>query len=217
MKALLNSNVAQPFNPVKTVNTDLITGSPVPMIHHKVTSYPRKKNVLSRNTLSRQSYGVSRSHRILSPGLFIKKFDQIRDFLQYELGFTTAQREVTLRLLRYWAYYGKVFPKAAQIADLPGCSKATYWRTVRLLERLGLVDVINRFIIRPHAQISNLYRLDKLVLRIARYLAEHGITSFPAWVYRIIQAPAFSSQQVPPDQGILGPPLPLPAPLPLPL
>lgn len=119
-------------------------------------------------------YGVIKDHRVLSPPLFMKKYDDIRDYLEFELGLAPAQREVVMKLLRFWAYYGIVYPKEYQVTAEPGCSKPTFWRTIAELKELGLVHVINRYLCRPHAQISNLYRLDRLLLVLARYLAEKG-------------------------------------------
>jgi len=134
-------------------------------------------------------YGVSSSRRVLSPQLLLKKFDLVRDCLQYRLGFSTAQREVILRLLRLWAYYGYVYPKESLVTAEPGCTKATFWRTIRALRDQGLIHIINRFIIRPHAQISNLYRLDKLVVLIAKYLAEHIAHVWPDWTMPALLTP----------------------------
>ncbi len=181
--------VAQPFCPVKSINSQLPLPFPDLMIHHK-PRLPRKKVIVYYNGIERGNpYGVSRSRRILSPGLLLKKFDYIRDCLQYTIGLTTAQREATLRLLRYWAYYGHVYVKEAQVTSEPGCSKVTYWRTIRLLRELGLVQVINRYVIRPHAQISNLYRLDRLALLLARYLAEHGTRFREKWLSPALTMP----------------------------
>ncbi|GAI35243.1 unnamed protein product, partial [marine sediment metagenome] len=97
--------------------------------------------------------------------IMVRATDLTRNFTVFggcqqprKMKLTTAEREVTLRLLRFWAYYGNVYPKASTVAAEPGCSKATFWRTIALLERLGLMRRINRYVIRPHAQISNLYR-----------------------------------------------------------
>jgi len=152
------------------------------MIHHKVTLSSSNRIILSYSNYSSNPYGVSQSRRVLSPGLLLKKFDYIREGLQDVVGLTQAQREAALRLLRYWAYYGNVYVKESQVTSKPGCSKATYWRTVRLLRDLNLVQVFNRYVIRPHAQISNLYRLDRLVLLLARYLAEHGVPFLEKWL-----------------------------------
>lgn len=154
------------------------------MIHHKV---------IYRNRYNKEykPYGVSSSHRVLSPQLLFKKFYCIRDCLEHVIGLTPGQRETMLRLLRLWAYYGKVYPKQSQVSIEPGCSKATYWRTIHILEELGLVQVINRYIIRPRAQISNLYRFDKLLIILARYLAEHGVQFWEKWLKPYLTMPGF--------------------------
>lgn len=183
------TTVAQTFLPVKPSIPSIPSIPSNPMIHHKVTLSRNKKLIVSYSKRVGNPYGVSRSRRAISSSLFIKKFGYIRDCLKDVLGLTTAQREVTLRLLRLWAYYGLVYPKEAQVTDPPGCSKATYWRTVRLLRELGLVQVVNRYVIRPHAQISNLYRLDRLVLLLARYLAEHGTHFWEKWLRPALTMP----------------------------
>lgn len=163
------------------INTKLIPSSDSMIHHNDQTPRILKERIVYYGGIGRR-YGVSPSRRVLSPELLLKKYDYVRDCLKYVLGFTTAQREVTLRLLRYWSYYGQVYLKESQVTAEPGCSKATFWRTVRLLEELGLIWIINRYIIRPHAQISNLYRLDRLAVMLARYLAEHIAHVWDDWL-----------------------------------
>ena len=184
------TKLAQPFANVNTlpINTQLPL-IPDSMIHHKVRE-PGSYVIVSYDDIRRgKHYGVSSSRRCLSPGLLLKRFHQVRSCLVDILGLSAGQREVVLRLLRYWAYYGNVYVKAAQVAAEPGCSKATYWRTLRLLRDRRLVTVINRFVIRPHAQISNLLRLDRLILLIARYLAEHGQAFTEGWLQPMLRLP----------------------------
>ena len=189
MNSTLINKVAQPFDTVKSPLNSQLSLFPDSMIHHKDPSL-RSYIIVSYTSMYRDKrYGVSSSYRVLSPQLFFKQFDRVRDCLKYTLGLTVSQREVALRLLRLWAYYGNVYPKEAQITGQPGCSKATHWRTIRILESLGLVNVINRFIIRPHAQISNLYRLDRLVLLLARYIAEHGHQFYEGWLQPYLTMP----------------------------
>ena len=182
-----NSRLAHPF---RNVNPPLNTQLPLlpdSMIHH---SNPLPRVIRGdRDRMWRETsyYGVSQARRVLSPQLLLKRFDLIRQYLKGSLGLTTAQREVTLRLLRYWAYYGQAYPKEALVTREPVCSKATFWRTIALLEEMGLVHVINRHLTPFRRQISNLYRLDKLMLAIARYLAEHGQRFAEKWL-----APALS-------------------------
>jgi len=177
------------LSPVKPILNTQLPLFPDSVIHHK--DYSNSIHIIykSKGKLLSPPYGVSPSRRVLSPQLLFKKFDAVRDCLQHSLGFTTAQREVTLRLLRLWAYYGNVYPKEALITQEPGCKKATFWRTIRRLEDLGLIDVINRFLIQPHAQISNLYRLDRLIVLLARYLAEHGVRFFEKWLAPALTMP----------------------------
>ncbi len=185
----LSTNVAQPFSVVNT-QLPLFPGTlPRTMIHHKVgrnTHYL----LVDRNVGSGDNrYGVSSSRRVLSPGLLLKRFDQVRDCLQYGLCLTTAQREVTLKMLRLWAYYGQVYPKSTKFSEQPGSSHATFWRTIKFLGERGLIQTINRFLLRPHAQISNLYRLDKLLVIIARYLSEHGHRFYEKWLQPMLELP----------------------------
>jgi len=181
--------VAHLFSPVKSTSFNKLSTPPKPMIHHK--DYSNTDTIIYKNKGKRiaKPYGVSSSYRVLSPQRLIKRFDSIRDCLQFTLGLTIAEREVALRLLRFWAYYGKVYPKESTVTELPGCSKATFWRTIGKLRELGLIQVINRYIIRENAQISNLYRLDRLVLLLARYLAEHGIAFREKWLTPALTMP----------------------------
>lgn len=190
---MINANspttLAHSFWPVKSDSSSWLTLPVDSMIHHKVSLSKNKKMIVSYSGYRGKPYGVSKAQRVLSPQLLLKKFDYIRDCLDNVLKLTTAQREVTIRLLRLWAYYGNVYPKEAQVTSAPGCSKATYWRTLRSLKELGLIVVVNRYVIRPHAQISNLYRLDKLVILLARYLAEHIAHVWPDWLWPYLHKP----------------------------
>lgn len=177
------------FDFVKSSPPDNISHSPGSMAHHKASEVPNKIIVTRKNICREGPYGVPRSHRVLTPSLLIKKHDEVRDCLTYRLGLTNAQRETALRLLNLYTYYGEVYPKASQVAEMPGLSIRTFWRTIRILEELGLVRRIPRYVLRPHAQISNLYLLDKLVILIARYLAEHIAHVWPDWLTPILTMP----------------------------
>lgn len=181
--------LAQPFCPVKPPIPSIPSIPSIPVIHHKPRVPGNDKLIVSYSNCRNMTYGVSRSQRLLSPSLFVKRFDDIRNCLEDVVGLSVAQREVTLRLLRFWAYYGHVYPKSAQVTNDPGCSKATYWRTIKYLRELSLITIVNRYVIRPHAQISNLYRLDRLVLLLARYLAERGVSFLQPWLTHILAMP----------------------------
>lgn len=151
------------------------------MAHHKDLKKPYSTIMIKVKDIDKP-YGVPQSQRILPPGLFIKKFDAIREFLAGPLGLTCVQREVILRLLRFSSHYEEVYPKAATVCSEPGCSKRTFWRVMRKLQDIGLVQVSNRYVIREHAQISNLYRFHKLLILLVRYLAEHGQQFYQKWL-----------------------------------
>jgi len=110
----------------------------------------------------------------------LKKHYLIVSYL-VSLGLTPAERQVAFNLLRLYSYYGKVYPKANEFAGVGGCSKRSFWRAVAKLEEIGFIDRINRYL--HHLQISNSYRLDKLVLCIIRYLAEHGCPNLDGFAY----------------------------------
>lgn len=163
--------------------------------------------------------GVMRTQRYLTSGNLWRYWDLIDKMLHQRLDLADVEVIVIKRLLQFWSYYGLVYPKASQIArepsdeeisismrtrmeygeELPfnykpkrsyGCARRTFWRTVNKLQDLNLIEVVNRYIIREHAQISNLYILDNLIIVIARYLAEHGKGKFPKWILRFMRLQA---------------------------
>ncbi len=203
--------IERPFSPV---NPDLNTepnSPPVSMAHHNSYLSLRNKVIVSYSNVEEGTYGVSSNYRVLTKGLLQKRTSYIIDCLRVKLGLTPGQIEIVMRLLRLWVYYGAVFPSEAHITEdgetnedreyycatyaLPhpprarGCSKATFWRTIRTLRELGLVSVVNRYVLRPHAQISNLYRLDRLLVVLAKYLADHIHHTWPDWIERLIMKP----------------------------
>jgi len=154
----------------------MTTATAKPLAQRKVSSdtfpNPHKDNV--DTLLERLTYGVPTPRRMLSPGLLLKKHHYILSYLR-ALGLTTAERPAAFYLLRLYSYYGKVYPKAPNYTEDFYNSKRSFWRAVAKLEEAGLIDRTNRYL--NHLQISNCYRLDKLVLCIIRYLAEHGCSS----------------------------------------
>ena len=139
--------------------------------------------------LERLTYGVPAPRRMLSPSLLLKKHDYIRSYLT-AIGLTIAERDAAFFLLRLYAYYGKVYPKAYELAEDCHRSKRSFWRAIAKLEDSGFIDRINRYL--HHRQISNCYRLDKLVLCIIRYLAEHGCPFLDQFTQNIIHQTADS-------------------------
>ncbi len=154
---------------------------------------PNNRPLYNNNQiLERLTYGVPAPKRMLTPSLLLKKHDYIRDYL-LTLGLTTAERDAAFFLLRLYVYYGKVYPKAPNYTEDCYRSKRSFWRAVAKLEEFGLLDRINRYL--HHLQISNAYRLDKLVLCLVRYLAEHGCPFFDKFTQAIIRKTADSFWQ----------------------
>lgn len=148
---------------------------------HRNSSLPispgRSNKRLLGNSRELYSYGVPMRRKILTCELYNKRFQEIREYLDRNMGLTPAERESILRLLRIYAYYGRVYPKASQIADdfgnmIKGCSKRSFWRAIAKLREDDLLQVHNRYL--HGRQISNCYRLDKLILCLVRWLLEHG-------------------------------------------
>lgn len=186
---ITETRVAQTFQPVKSSKSDTVLPPPNLMRHHSnvLPEYIRgNRDKIWRLT---DYYGVSPTYRILSKGLLLKHFDKVRRCLVDVLGLTDCQREVVFRLLRFWTNYRKVYPKASQICSEPGCSKATFWRTVSYLKAQGLIEVIPRDLTPFRRQISSLYILTHLLILIARYLAEHGTAFREKWLKPYLQLP----------------------------
>ena len=148
-----------------------------------IPTYPNNTTYDKELLLERLTYGVPSERRIITAGVIIKRFDRIRDCLVM-LGFTRAKRDVILQLVRLYAYYGKVYPKAEQVAEDGYISKRTFWRTIADMEQDGLIQRDNRYL--NHLQISNAYRLDRLVLILARYIAEHAAQQFTDFANKLI-------------------------------
>lgn len=176
------SKVAQPVCPVKPSDPYIHTHPQEPMIHHKELPPYIVGSNLEEIIRKGKGYGVSSSYKVITKGLLLKKWDTIRTCLIDVCNLTTKERDVVLALLRLQAYYPQVYPKAAQIAEDENVGIATFWRTVDKLRDMNLLEVVNRFLIRPEAQISNLYLLDELIIVIARYLAEHGTVFLEKWL-----------------------------------
>jgi hypothetical protein len=157
------------------------------MEHHNLCPYNRTIIHYVLNKRTPAPYGVSPAMKVISPQTLCRRHDLIVHFLKANLGLTTGQREATLALLRYWTHYGVVYPKERQLTEQPGCSKATYWRAIAILKSHGLITVVNRYIVREKAQISNLYLLDNLINAIAKFLSEHGQHFVDKWLIPIFE------------------------------
>jgi len=211
MKSTTSTMVAQSFWPVNTQEKSFIGTPPASMAHHKTYLSRNDKLIVSYTVRRYKGYGVPRTYKLLTRGLFQKRYDRVRDCLVTCLGLSNAQREAAIRLVRMAVYYPHVFCKASQVAEQPGCSIRTFWRAIHTLEELGLLQRRSRFVIRPHAQISNLYLLDKLLMLIAYYLAHHMGHIWPDWFNRYLHmSPPEFWRQLPAYPLAVGVPLPGP-------
>jgi len=147
------------------------TISPQATAHHNSLPSDLNRIYYKKGIEIEKRYGVPSTRRILTMGMFHKHHHEIL-YQLVRLGLETRERDAIFKLLELFIYYGKVYPKAADIADQAYISKRTFWRAIGKLREMGVVEVINRYI--NHKQISNLYRIDKLVVMLGCYLAEHG-------------------------------------------
>lgn len=202
-------NLAQPFsfvNPHLNTQLPLFPNSMTPHSNSHIYGIRGNLDKVRKDT---SYYGVSWDHRVLTKGVFIKQRDRVRDFLQNTLGFSVGDRDFTLGTLEYWAYYGKCYAKIADLCRKPGCSESTAHRALSKLKNLGLVVVIERYLEPRRRQISNLFLLHKLILVIARYLAEHGQRFAEKWLEPYLQLPgAVFWRKWLPSQGKLAAPCP---------
>jgi hypothetical protein len=181
------------------------------VIHHKSVVSKRGKTIVSYSRDKGKPYGVSSASKLFPVSLFTKKYEHVKRCLRQVVGLTDGEVEAVMRLLRIEAYYGVAYPKASHIAGEPeqpppqffvpypgyvppkrhywGTSRATFWRAIARLKELKLVTVVNRYVLREDAQISNLYKLDKLLILIAKYLAEHTGRIWPDWFDRYLAMP----------------------------
>ncbi|MBA7524813.1 hypothetical protein ES705_16957 [subsurface metagenome] len=150
--------------------------SPLSTAHHNALSNYSGNIYSKRGIEVEKRYGVPQTYRILTMGNYHKHHDDINTMLRVVCGLENRERVAIFCLFRLFLYYGKVYPKAADVADQEYISKRTVWRAIGKLRDLGVVEVINRYV--KHKQISNLYRLDKLVVMIARFISEHHPTIF---------------------------------------
>lgn len=146
------------------------------MAHHKPLLPDLNKIYFKKGIEREKRYGVPSSYRILTMGNYHKHHDDINAMLRGVCELENRERSAVFCLLRLFFYYGQVYPKADDVAEQEYISKRTFWRAISKLKALGVIEVLNRYI--NHKQISNLYRIDKLVLMIARFIAEHHSTIF---------------------------------------
>lgn len=156
------------------------------MAHYNVSSPERsKENLELTPKKTPESYSVP---KCISQSMFSRRGDIIREFLAGTIGLTDLETTAILKMVQLYAHYGKVYPKAQTLADDCGqlangyssynmVSKRTTWRAIKKLEDMGLLRRQNQFYQDNTGEVrqtSNIYHLDKLVLMLARRLAEAG-------------------------------------------
>ena len=157
-------------------NPDERTIPPQSVAHHNPLS-PDSNTIYYKKGIEREKrYGVPSTHRILTMGNYHKHHNDINTMLRVVCGLEKKERSAIFCLLRLFFYYGQVYPKADDVAEQEYISKRTFWRAIGKLRESGVIEVLNRYV--KHKQISNLYRIDKLILMIARFIAEHRPTIF---------------------------------------
>jgi hypothetical protein len=157
--------------PVSSESLSSPPASPQSMAHHNSPSPVVDQIYFKKGIEKEKRYGVPSSYRILTMGNYHKHHDDINAMLRVVCELENRERSAVFCLLRLFFYYGQVYPKADDVAEQEYISKRTFWRAISKLKALGVIEVLNRYI--NHKQISNLYRIDKLVLMIARFIAEH--------------------------------------------
>jgi len=140
------------------------------MAHHNASSKEFNTIYYKRDIEIEKRYGVPQAYRILTMGNYHKYHDDINNMLRVVFGLESKERSAIFCLVRLFLYYGKVYAKAADVAEQEDISKRTFWRAINKLRGAG-IEVLNRYV--NHKQISNMYRLDKLIVMIARFIAEH--------------------------------------------
>lgn len=92
-------------------------------------------------------------------------------------------------MVRLWGIKGEVYPTAEQLAEAAHVSVRTVWRTIEHLEKMNMIQVVNRYVQREWAQISNLFRMEKLIFALARFLAECGERNLGPMMARFLALP----------------------------
>ncbi|GAI69152.1 unnamed protein product [marine sediment metagenome] len=150
----LTGQKSQKDEPTSSESLSPLPASPLSTAHHNPLPYDLNKIYYKKGIELEKRYGVPQTRRILTMGMFHKHYHEILHQL-VRLGLETRERDAIFKLLELYIYYGKVYPKAADIADQAYISKRTFWRAIGKLREMGVVEVINRYI--KHKQISNLY------------------------------------------------------------
>jgi len=139
------------------------------MAHHKVSS---TYNVIFIKKEDTEPYAVPLASKTLSKADYCRHYDDIRELLKGPLSLSNFERDVAFQLIRFGVYYGRVYPKASTLADQCQVSKRAVWRAIARLRGLGVIKSYPVFI--NGYQTSSWYRMDKLFLMMAQFIAERG-------------------------------------------
>ncbi|TWU61976.1 helix-turn-helix domain-containing protein [Crateriforma conspicua] len=91
---------------------------------------------------------------------------------QTELGLTPRELNILLQLFRHWwKADAPPFPSHATIAEACGCDRSTVQRTLKRLEKRGLIETTHRTDAKHGGRTSNEYGFGGLI-KEATYLAE---------------------------------------------
>lgn len=166
------------------------------MVHHNsrpLTSLPltffyrRRKS--KEHSSSRKPYGVPSPHRVLPQGVIFKRWRDVQAFFRVTMGLTDPERGVVSELVRLWMIKGEVYAKAKQVKETAKVSHRAFWHTIKRLEEMKMIQVVNRYVQREKAQISNLFLLEKLIFALARFLAECGERNLGPMMARFLALP----------------------------
>lgn len=160
----------------------------VPLSSHPSTFFYRLRQAKTR-TSSRIPYGVPSPTVVLPRGVLFKRWRDTQAFYRITLGLPEAEIGGVSELVRLWMIKGRVYPTAKQVAEASGTSVRTFWRTIKRLEQMKMIQVVNRYVQRGWAQISNLFRIEKLIFALARFLAEHGERHLGPMMARFLALP----------------------------
>ena len=166
------------------------------MAHHnsvalssQPSTYFYKLRRFKTRTTSRIPYGVPCPTAVLPPKVLFQRWRDVQAFYHSTLQLPEEEVRVVSELVRLWTIRGRVYPTAAQVAETAHVSIRTFWRTVKRLEEMKMVQVVNRYVQREWAQISNLFRLERLIFALARFLAEKGERNLGPMMARFLALP----------------------------
>jgi len=166
------------------------------MAHHKDGPLPANHERLfyrlrmsKTYTSLRKPYGVPSPGCVLPRGVIYQRWRDLQAFLRVTLMLTKPERAVVSQMVTIWMIKGEVYPTAKQVAEATKVSVRTFWRTIKRLEAMKMIEVWDRYVQREQAQISDLFRLERLIFALARFLAECGERQLGPMIARFLALP----------------------------